>query len=220
MYDYHISDNLGECAKFSRELGWEGLCYVIPAKDFDRERSILKKLKTSLDIALGVLIEAEKMNEVRKLVDSFRSKTNLIFVKGGDAELNRYIFNMPKVDVVTDVANNDRLDHVMCRLAAEHSIAIEFCFIDLLQSYSKSRARILSNMNRNAELVRKFRSPFVITSGALSKWDMRSPHDIMVFGRTLGFQDPELKEAISGEMIDSNRKRFTGKIVMKGVERI
>ena len=218
MYDYHISDNLSECAGFAKELGWKGICYVIKSDDFEKEKNSVKKLKTKLDVALGVLIEAETMNQVKRLVDKFRDRVELVFVKGGDTELNRYIFNIPKVDVVTGVANNDKLDHVMCKLASKHGIAIEFSFIELLQSYSKTRTRILANLNKNAHLVKKFKTPFVIASGALSKWDMKSPHDIMVFGKTLGFQEPELKAAMSNSLIEENKKRLSGKIVMKSVE--
>jgi len=124
------------------------------------------------------------------------------------------------VDILTDVANGDQFDHVMCKLAVKNSVSIEFRFLDLLQSYSKTRSRLLANFIRNAGLVRKFGVPFVVTSGAMSKWDMRSPHDLMIFGRILGFQDPELKNAMSSALVEENRKKLSGKKVMQGVETI
>lgn len=220
MYDFHVSGNLSDCAGFAEKLGWKGICYVIPWEDFEKEKASVKKAKKDIDIALGVLIEAKTMNQIKKLVDEFRERAELIFVRGGDVELNRYILDMSRVDVITDVASTGNLDFVMCKLAADHSIAIEFSFIDLLQSYSKTRSRLLAQFIKNAKLVKKYKTPFMITSGALSKWDMRSPHDLMVFGKTLGFQDPEMKAAMSSELLDENRKRLSGKKVMQGVERI
>jgi ribonuclease P/MRP protein subunit RPP1 len=217
MYDFRVSEDLGQCVSFAKELGWKGFCYVMPCADFGNEVASVRKQK-SIDVCSGVLIESDKYEEVRKLVDRFRPGAEMIFVRGGDTELNRYIFNMPKIDVVTGVSCGNNLDYVMCKMAARNEIAIEFSFSDLLHSYSRTRTEILANMSRNAELARKYKAPFVITSGALSKWDLRSPHDLMVFGKAIGFQEPEIKAALSDEKLRGNRKMLSGKRVAKGVE--
>ena len=219
MYDYHVSGEIEKLVPFAIEFGWKGFCYVLPYDDFENRSRSLKRIK-SIDVSLGVLIEAETMNDIRKMVDKIRDKAELVFVRGGDVELNRYIFNMPKIDVVTNVANESQLDYVMCRLAEKHNIAIEFSFLDLLQSYSKTRSRLLANYIKNANIVRKYNTRFMITSGALSKWDLRSPHDLGIFAKMLGFQDPEIKAAMSPELLDENKKRLSGKRIMRDVEEI
>ncbi len=220
MYDYHISGNLEECVNFAEKLGWKGVCYVIDWERFDEERKkAIKMKKADIDIALGILINSQDIGEIKRLVDKFRSKVELVFVRGGNTELNRYLFDIPKIDVVSGVSGGS-LDYVMCRLAKENNIAIEFSFTDVLHSYSKTRSRVFSNFLKNAKIIRKYKSPFVITSGALSKWDMRSPHDLMVFGKTIGFQDPEIKASFSDDMINEARKMLSKKKVMRGVEEI
>jgi ribonuclease P/MRP protein subunit RPP1 len=220
MYEYHVSGSLSECLDFGGALGWRGMCYVVPHTDFNGEKAAIRRQKHVLDVSLGVLIESPNMNEIRKLVDTYRDRAELVFVKGGDTELNRYVFNMPKVDVVTGVSGEASLDYVMCRLAKKNGIHVEFSFAELLQSYSKSRSRILGSQVRNAAMVRKYGTPFLLTSCALSKWDMRSPHDMMVFGRTLGFQDPEMKDAMSSAFLEENRKKLSGKKIAHGIEKI
>jgi ribonuclease P/MRP protein subunit RPP1 len=149
-----------------------------------------------------------------------RQAVRIIAVTGGDTELNRQLFGTPKIDMVSGVSCGSDFDYVMCNLARDNDVAVEFAFIDLLQSYGRSRTMILSNMKRNAALVRKHGAPFTITSGALSKWDMRSPHDLSVFGRLLGFSDPAIRSALSDKLITDNEKKISGKKSGKHLEMV
>ncbi len=73
-------------------------------------------------------------------------------------------------------------------------------------------------MMANANLVRKFRTPFVLTSGALDPWDLRSPSELISFGNVLGFNPKDVKLSLTERIIRENRKRLGKKWVMPGVE--
>ena len=200
MYDYHTSAE--ECAAFARQLGWKGIVLLSVPEDLHKagEKGIVP----------GLLIESGRIADVQKLLAKHRKDAVIIAAKGGDVELNRQLFSLPRLDIVSGVSSTQNMDYVMCRTARENGVAVEFAFSDLLHSFGKSRAEMLANMKRSAALVRKEKSPFVLVSSALSKWDMRSPHDMIVFGRTLGFGDKEIKTALSSRLIDDNRKKISG----------
>ena len=144
-----------------------------------------------------------------------------ILVFGGDPEINRAACETPEVDVLAhpELGENNGLDHVMARKAKENGVAIEFNFRQLLVNYKKSRSECFSRMLENAKLVKKYRTPFVLTSGALSPWDLRGPPELASFGRLLGFSDPEIRKALEGGRIAENRKRLGSGWIMPGVEK-
>src|SRR3990167_1587444 len=106
----------------------------------------------------------------------------------------------------------------MVRLAKENNVAIDFAFNDVMYSYDKTRVRVLSNLVKNAALVKKYKAPFVLTSGGYSSWDLRSPSELISFGKVLGFDIPQIKQALSDWLVKENRKRLEGKWIQPGVE--
>ncbi|MFQ5648206.1 MAG: RNase P subunit p30 family protein, partial [Candidatus Aenigmatarchaeota archaeon] len=142
-------------------------------------------------------------------------------VRGGDADLNRAAVETPEVDILAHPWRERKdcgLDHVMAKLAAKNRVAVQFDFSELLHSSKRSRVQLLAQLMAAAELVRKYRAPFIISSGARAPFDLRAPSDLVSFGRVLGFRDPDIKRALSGGIVKENRKRLSGKWVMPGVE--
>ena len=106
----------------------------------------------------------------------------------------------------------------MAKLAKKNNVSIEFSLSDLIQTSKLSRSKILHDLMENAKLVKKYKTPFVLTSGSFDCFGLRSPSELLSFGRVLGFQDPEIKNALSDFIVKENRKRLSGKWVMPGVE--
>ena len=73
-------------------------------------------------------------------------------------------------------------------------------------------------MLETAKLVKKFRAPFVLTSGAMSEWDLRSPSEFYSFGKVLGFDPSGIRTNLSDKIVEENRKRLGDKWIMPGVE--
>jgi len=69
-----------------------------------------------------------------------------------------------------------------------------------------------------SQLIRKYRAPFVLTTGAFDASGLRAPSELFALGKVLGFQDKEIKLPLSDFIIKENRKRLSGKWVMPGVE--
>jgi ribonuclease P/MRP protein subunit RPP1 len=225
FYEYHVHPEIdleGMLAKLEA-LGWTGVCFVCKSMEaIEQLKKALNALKSSkLDFALGYKIETTQPEHLAKIAKNMRKKVEVLLVHGGNLEINRAACETPEVDILThpELGRNDAgLDYVAAKLARENKVAIEFNFRSLLLSYKKSRADIFSRMLENAKLVRKAKAPFIITSGAVEPYDLRSPYELMAFGKALGLNPKESKNGLSERILKENRKRLGGKWVMPGVE--
>ena len=222
FYEYHVHPEVdleGMITNLAK-LGWSGVCFVCDS--LEKIEEWRKKLKKSnLDVCLGYKINTKKPADVTKLAKKARKKVELILVHGGDLEINRKACETSEVDILThpELGRDDPgLDYVMIKLAKKNGVSIEFNFHGVLFSYKKSRSDIFSRMLEIANLVRKYKTPFVLTSGAIEPNDLRAPSELISFGKLLGFNPKEIKANLSGKIIEENRKRLGKKWVMPGVE--
>ncbi len=225
FYDYHLhTEDMEKTAALAEMLGFSGISVVFNWTNFEDFVKIREKIvsckKGGFDIALGMEIK-DKPHRIADVAQKIRKEADLILVHGGDLEVNRAALETAEVDILLhpELGREDSgIDHTMVRLAKKNNVAIEFSMSDLIQSSRVGRARLIHSMLENAKLVKKYAAPFVLTSGAFDEWGLRSPSELTALGKVLGFQDPEIKKALSGAMLKENRKRLSGKWVMPGVE--
>jgi len=215
FYDYAVRiDNHEETVKIAKLLGWNGLCIISLWKG----KSPRTKKTKDFDLVNGIEMNTRKHLNI---VKSIRREVELIVFKGGDIELNRAIVEVPEIDVLKApwTERNCGLDSTIVKLAKKNNVAIEFNLNELIYSYKTSRSSLLSKLLEASKLIRKYKAPFILTSGAQSAYDLRSPYDLLSFGKVLGFQDPEIKKAMSDFIVRENRKRLSDKWVMPGIEK-
>jgi ribonuclease P/MRP protein subunit RPP1 len=225
FYEYHIHPEIdleGMLAKLEA-LGWSGVCFLCRSEEaMDQLKRALSALKTpGLDVAISYKIETAQPEHLAKIAKTMRKRAEVILAHGGNLEINRTACETPEIDILAhpEIGRNDSgLDYVAAKLARENNVAIEFNFRGLLLSYKKTRAEIFSRMLENARLVRKAKAPFIITSGALEPYDLRSPYELMAFARALGLNPKESKKGLSEKLLKENRKRLGGRWIMPGVE--
>lgn len=223
FYDLCVrTEDLRNTLGTARKLGWQGLGILIPysvsyMRELGELREEVKNLDAGIDVGFGVEINARDPNEARRVAKIVRKDAELVVVRGGKPEVERTVLETPEVDVLLHDADT-RLNHVLAKLAARNNVAVGFVFSSLLLSYKRTRISVFSNMISSARLLRKYRSPVILSSGSMSPWDLRSPSDLLAFGRLLGFQDNQAAVAMSDRMLKENRKRLGKKWVMPGVE--
>ena len=220
FYLFVRAENVSKSADIAKQLGWNGICIVLPyerAAEITKIKSKIEKLP--VDIAFGIEIEEKNISNIKKLVAKFRRRVEVILVKSGDIKFNRQVVEIPEVDILSGTGRVEKeIDYVSAKIAKKNNVAIELGFKDLSFSHKTTRERRYSNYLDIAKIVKKSRAPFVLTSYAFSPWDLRSPNDLMSFGTTMGFGKPECKRAVSDKIVKENRKRLSGKWIMPGVE--
>ncbi|MEM5812212.1 MAG: RNase P subunit p30 family protein [Candidatus Aenigmatarchaeota archaeon] len=222
FYDLHVKADVEKAAEMAKKLGFSGIGLIVPWEKRQEVPNMRERAKNTkgIDISFGVELSG-KASDIQKIARSIRRQYELVLAKGGTEETNRTVLETPEVDILvnTNLENGQPgINHILARLGAKNSVAICFDFREVLQSVKKTRSELLSSLIETARFVRKYKCPFVLSSGALNEWDMRSPSELIAFGKFLGFDERQCKKALSGEILRENRKRLSGKWIMPGVE--
>jgi ribonuclease P/MRP protein subunit RPP1 len=157
---------------------------------FVQDKAIEKFLEIETELISVIDIP---LKELRKEI---QSRKGLIIVQGGDLDINRFVVENKKVDILLSPENNSRkdlmfsrrsgLNQVLCKLAAKNGVAIGFDFSYLLNSKGKQRARILGRMRQNVKFCKKYGVKMVFSSFARNKYELRSEDFLKIFARILG----------------------------------
>jgi ribonuclease P/MRP protein subunit RPP1 len=197
-------------SEMAASLGWDGLCVLAESGG-----NIVSG--PGRGIVRGILIDAKSVPAMKKAAGASRKSALVVAVRGSGDEMNRAALETPDVDILVPDPGT-KIDIVMAKMATENGVSIMFVFNPVLHSSVEDRSRVFRQMSKNAVHVRKFRAPFIIASGALSEWDLRSPSELISFGKLLGFDEPAVKKSMSGGILSENEKRLSGRWVMPGVE--
>ena len=226
FYDLHIQPaetSLDQIVSTAETLEYSGICILATSDNIERLDK-LKSIKTDVKLYKGVLIQAKDANELKKLVDKFREKIDIVIVAGGDYSINRAACENPKVDILAHPEkgrNDNGLDEPCLNSAKKNSVAIEVNFREILHSYRGLRSRSLRNITKNIHLCEAFKVPMILTSGAQSVWDMRAPREVIAIVSMLGMnlgRAFSLMTIIPEKIIDINKKKLEGETITEGVE--
>lgn len=182
-------ENLKEAERmiaFAKKLGFSGLCILIDLKQIEKLRDKFPELKIFSCIVVENLAEANSLKE----------KHDLIFAKSKDMDFNRKICETPDIDVFLDPYNTStcQFDQVMARLCAKNKISVGFSLSNLIFSDKLTRSNLIKSMFELSRILVKYKTPFKLVSGAVKKEDMRSPSELIAFGRVLGFESKDVKK--------------------------
>ena len=233
FYDLHLHSEFSEgkssvedFAKRAKILGFSGVCFATYYKDRNRvdrlkKRAVEASKKTGVDIFIG--LEATTLEELKKLVN-IRRDCDILLVRGTNLDLNRKAVQTKEVDILTHPEYNRRdsgLNHTMAKLAAKNQVAVEINFREILLSSKNTRSRIMYHIGSNVKLCKKYKTPIILSSGAISHWQMEDPKILISVGCLLGLKLNEAKGALSKtpqNMIKMIKERQDKRWVRPGVK--
>lgn len=164
----------------------------------------------------AIMLKTTK-DELNSLAEKARNKTELLMVHGGDYDVNRAACENPLIDVLChpELGRKDSgLDHICVRAAHDNNVAIEINFREVLESYKRNRVYTLSSMKKNIELCRKYETPIITSSSAVTKWGMRSGRELAALSHVLGLElgrAIDTTSTIPERIIHQNREKLAGK---------
>ncbi|MCD6477308.1 MAG: hypothetical protein J7K26_04105 [Candidatus Aenigmarchaeota archaeon] len=226
FYDMHIQPveaSIDEIINTAIEMKYEGICIVVKPENFER----LEKAKNNqkpIKLYTGILIDTDNIDNMKKQINAYREKVDIIIVAGGNYKINRAACENPKVDILAHPEkdrNDNGLDEICLRAAKENNVAIEINFREILYSYRRLRASLIQRISKNIHLCNELKVPMIITSGAKTSWDMRQPRELISVANLLGV---ELGHAfnmitiIPEEILKTNKMKLENKIISDGVE--
>jgi ribonuclease P/MRP protein subunit RPP1 len=208
-YDLHIhsafsegTSSLEELATTAKQLGYTGIGFSEYFENLDQIKKLyadIEKVKDKVGIEIYLGLEARSVKELFKLTE-IRRKFDILLVRGGDLKLNRIACETPEVDILTHPEferNDSGLNQVLLKSAAKNRVAIEINFREILITNKKSRARVLHNIIQNIRLAKKYKTPIILCSGAISHFELRDPQVLISTANQLGLELKEAKECIS-----------------------
>ena len=146
---------------------------------------------------VALLLITKKPSLIREVKN--RNLKALLYVQGGDMRVNRFALEAG-VDALISPwlgRKDPGFDHVLARIAAKKGVAIGFSLSPLLTANPYERVQLLRFMTKTWQLVDKYSVPRFITSSAESKWEVRSPRDLMSLGINVGMDMPKARAALN-----------------------
>ena len=130
FFDLHIHGSL-KMALHAQKLGYDGTALVLNSKDYKDKSAIIKavqSIKNNLhhdcpfQIKVGLEIQARNPADLKKQVQKYRDKVDVILVHGGDLKINRAATEEPRIDILCHPYRNrydGGINHVLAVKAAE-----------------------------------------------------------------------------------------------------
>lgn len=151
-----------------------------------------------------VFLEADDWGELKRKIRDNREKADVLVFKGGNEKLNRKAVESSRVDVLLHPEKGRKdsgFNHVLAKEASKNEVAVGFDF-KMLDTSNKNRSHILRHWQKNLMLCQKYDAPYLITSSAEQKHDLRAPRDLGSIIESLGYEGmkavSEYPEAILG----------------------
>ena len=231
-FDLHIhsafsggASSLKQLASTAKELGYRGMSFTEYFQNLNQIKKLyeeIEKVKKKVKIEIFLGFEARSTRELDNLTN-IRRKFDVLLARGGDLKLNRMACETPEVDILTHPEyerTDSGLNHILVKEAAKNNVAIEINFREILITGKGSRSRILSNIENNINIAKKYHAPIILCSGAISHFELRSPECLISMANQLGLELNEAKDSISKipeHIIRQSNERRNGKWVAPGI---
>ena len=212
-------DNFEKALEYKDDLTEELL-----AVDFNQTYRNKKTNFEHAEISMGINILNANSNEIRKIINKYRNKSNYISCLGGDLKVNRSVCENRRIDVLSRPyykRKDSGMNHVLAKEAKKNNVAIELCFRDILNNRLKYRARVISSFKEIMMFHRKFKFPLILTTDSKSIYHVRSTRDIAAFFKSVGFSDEEIYNGFyyyPKKIVDFNKERQD--MIVNGVKLI
>jgi ribonuclease P/MRP protein subunit RPP1 len=231
FYDLGISSALSsgdaepeEMINIAIDLGFSGVALA----DFnDLTPKVIKKIRKSyeddLEIYTRATIEPKTTAELKRLVKKLRNQVDILAVKSGINEKNIYVNAIldKRVDVISLVDMPDfNLDYAHFKMAKKNGTMIELVTRNLIIQGGVRRSKLMRQMIKCCGQLSRAKAPFLISSGAQSKWELRGPRDLIALVSLIGIPEQMGLEGISihpEKLIEKIQMIRDPSVIMAGV---
>ena len=202
------SSSASRMALKAKSLGYGGIiiCNKEPGSIFRPEAA--ERIK-GIQVAIGAEVTARDARSLRSRIVSLRAKYPFLMVRGTTEEMVRAASEDPNVDVLILPCDNRRpMGIAVARAAKLNQVAIGFDLGPFFRLSGRQRSRWLEALGRNLQLARKFDLRLMLTAGASSHLNLRSPRDTIALAEAMGFEHQEAGQALSlaGDVMARNRR--------------
>lgn len=227
FYDFCVhavpdGENTAEqLAALAMHFGYSGIALANHSDKLPQSRPVVISSTNEFEVFRGIELVEENPSKLHSLIGKFRKSVDVLIVHGGSENVNRAALENPRVDILNHPAfdKSSGLNQVLAKAAAENDVAIGLTLRPLLHTRGPRRVRLLSDLRANLDLARKYDVSLVLSSDAMSCFDLRSPIEVLALAEVCGLEEEEALEAITTvpERIISRNRPGPGHI-REGIE--
>lgn len=202
FYDFNIAPN-EEVIQCLEDHKFKGACMFFDADNYDNScRDIFNYLNenTSLELYHGILISESNPELLRKHVQRYYNKVDLIMVNGLNDKINRVACNLAHVDILNRPYSNKRhcgINHVLASMLVENNITVNIDIYELLHTRQMRRAKLINHVNEMMKLKDKYGFNVIASSSAKSFYDVRSPKNLILLSQLFKVDEEYARKLIS-----------------------
>lgn len=205
FYDFNIAPK-EEVIETLEKFNFKGACIFYNSQRYsDEKENIEESFKqlnesTKLDLYHGIVINQNNPQLLRKEVQRFYKKVDLIMANGGDDKINRIICETPQIDIINHPylhKRNSGINHVLSKLLVENNISVNINLTDILQHRGYFKAKILNQINQLMMLQGKYGFRTVLSSGSRLFYDVRSPKAMLLLSQLTDMDMDYARKCIS-----------------------
>ena len=208
------NENEEEFIEIASKLGYLGICFVYPEKDFKPKNIITKKI----DVFFGVLCEQGDVKRARKKSD---------FVLVENPEDARLCVEREAPDVIFNFENQSRkdfihqrnsgMDHIIARFMEKKGIFSGFSLLSIFEQ--KEKDVFMGRVMQNIFLLEKYNTGFLVASFAKEPYAMKNPEDIASLFSTLGMNKKKAKASMEKiPLIFERNEKIKKGLLGEGIE--
>jgi len=175
-----------------------------------------------LEVVSGVELDADDVSAASGALGDLRERATLLVARGGTPELNRFIAESPRVDVLAGpMRGRGDVNHVVVKAAERNAVHVEFDLSKVLRADGGERVQALRGLRKLRELVAHYDAPYVVSADPTSHLHLRAPRELLAVGEEIGFDREQIRAGLAawGELAERNRHRASEAFIAEGVER-
>jgi ribonuclease P/MRP protein subunit RPP1 len=191
-----------------------------PAAEPARDRAAIAEA-SGVDVVTGLEIEARERPQASGHIGSAREDVTVLAVRGDSPDMNRFIAESERVDVLAaPMAGSGDVNHVIVKAAKTHGVRIEFDLSRVLRASGGERVRALRGLRKLRELVEHFDAPYVASLRPTSHLHLRRPREVVAVGEEIGFSETQIRDGFAewGRLAARNREALSEEFIAPGVE--
>ncbi len=175
-----------------------------------------------VDVVSGVELDAEDASHASGALGDLREDATVLAVRGGTPELNRFVAESERADVLAGpMRGGGDVNHVVVKAAKRNAVHVEFDFSRVLRASGGERVQALRGLRKLRELVDHYDAPYVVSADPTSHLQLRAPRELLAVGEEIGFERDRIRTGLEawGELATRNRHRTSEEFIAEGVER-
>lgn len=184
------------------DLGYSGVALA----DFENGapeviKQVQKEYSPKCNIFTRATIIPKSADAMKNRLKKLQNVVDIIAVRSGSEEKNIYINALldKRVDIISlsELSEFNCLDYSHFKMAKENGILIEISTRELLLRERFQRSKLIRLMYRTCEQIVRANAPFLITSGAESKWELRAPKELIALAGLVKIPEKQATCALS-----------------------